>query len=160
MTNKTILILLSVFLLINACLPSRKPGATPDTGSATAEQIIRKNAANFSADLVAGRYQAVASAYSTDAKIFPPGGDILQRQAAILEYWTPKPDRKSRTVYHNVMPEEIRITGDYAYDWGYYEGKTRQADGSEVTWRGKYVIVWKLVGPGVWKIYLDCWNRA
>jgi ketosteroid isomerase-like protein len=39
------------------------------------------------------------------------------------------------------------------------KGKTQQADGSEVSWRGKYVIVWHK-RQGEWKIYLDIWNRV
>ncbi|MBL7774365.1 MAG: DUF4440 domain-containing protein, partial [Saprospiraceae bacterium] len=45
-------------------------------------------------------------------------------------------------------------------DWGYYEGRTRLADGSEQAWRGKYLIVWKQTEPDRWKIYLDAWSRV
>jgi ketosteroid isomerase-like protein len=123
------------------------------------ERIIRQGIETFSRDLVAGNFEAITQAYTPDAKIFPPGLDILQKHEAIRKYWTPGPDRKSRTVHHKITPSEIEITGAYAYDWGYYEGRTRQEDGSEQPWRGKYVIVWKRTAPGVWKIYLDAWNR-
>ena len=42
---------------------------------------------------------------------------------------------------------------------GYYEGKTQRKDGSEISWKGKYVIVWKKE-KGDWKIHLDAWNRV
>lgn len=124
----------------------------------TAEAIIRQNIADFSKNLVAGNIDALVAAYTPDAKIFPNGHDILQGDA-LRNYWTPPADRKSRTSYHRILPEEIKILGNEAYDWGYYEGKTLGEDGQETTWKGKYVIVWKEVEPGIWKIYLDIWNR-
>jgi ketosteroid isomerase-like protein len=77
-------------------------------------------------------------AYTPDAKIFPNGMDILQGSDAIRRYWTPPAERQSRTIYHHIMPEEIKILGDEAYDWGYYEGKTSNADGSETPWKGTF----------------------
>lgn len=125
-----------------------------------AEAIIRKNIVNFSKQLMAGNYDAVVDAYTKDAKIFPGGRDILHNSEAIRNYWTPPADRKSKLIYHKVTPEEIKILGNEAYDWGYYEGKTLMGDGTESSWRGKYVITWKEVEPKVWKIYLDIWNRV
>lgn len=127
--------------------------------SQPAETIIRQNIAEFSGNLVAGDIEALLGAYTSDAKIFPNGDDILQGEA-LRNYWTPAADRKSRTSYHRIMPEEIKILGNEAYDWGYYEGKTLSADGTETYWKGKYVIIWKEVAPGNWKIYLDIWNRV
>ncbi|MCB0641597.1 MAG: DUF4440 domain-containing protein [Phaeodactylibacter sp.] len=121
-----------------------------------AEELIREQVEAFSKSVVAGDAAAVAAAYTADAKIFPGNQTILHGQEAIQEYWTPA--GSSRTVYHKVLPEEIVVKGDLAYDWGYYEGRSRKADGTEVDWKGKYVIVWKLEA-GIWKIYLDIWNR-
>ncbi|MBK7936263.1 MAG: DUF4440 domain-containing protein [Lewinellaceae bacterium] len=122
--------------------------------------IIRENIAAFSTNLVAGNYDAVVAAYTEDAKIFPNNQEILRGSEAIRNYWTPAPDKKTRTSYHRITSEEIKILGNEAYDWGYYEGKTLSLDGKETPWKGKYVIVWKEITPGVWKIYLDIWNRV
>ncbi|PHN05460.1 DUF4440 domain-containing protein [Flavilitoribacter nigricans] len=113
---------------------------------------------NFSAALIAGEYDKVVGAYTEDGKIFPNNAPILEGSELIRNYWTPRPGRTSRTVHHRIIPEEIRILGHEAYDWGYYEGRTRLEDGTEVPWRGKYVIVWKKSEEGDWKIYLDIWN--
>ncbi len=125
----------------------------------TAETAIRRNIADFSKNLVAGNIDGLLAAYTDDAKIFPHGRDILQGHD-LRSYWTPPADRKSRTSYHRILPEEIKILGNEAYDWGYYEGKTLGEDGRETEWKGKYVIIWKEVEEGVWKIYLDIWNRV
>lgn len=123
-------------------------------------QTIRQNSENFSKNLVAGDYLAVTQAYTDDAKIFPPNLNVLTGTDSILAYWTPKPSSTWRTVHHKVEPAEIKISGDTAYDWGYYEGSSLNEKGEKSDWKGKYVIIWKETSPGVWKIYLDCWNRA
>ncbi len=99
----------------------------------------------------------IGNSYSTDAKILATGRDIIDGRDRIQQYWTPS--GKSKTVYHKFFPEEITVTGDLAYDYGRYEGTTQRPDGEEVSWKGKYVVIWKKVN-GEWKIYVDIWNRT
>jgi ketosteroid isomerase-like protein len=121
-------------------------------------QKILQHIETFSEKVVQQDAEGIARAYADDAKIFPGNQKIISGRAPIERYWTPSPER-GKIVYHKILPEEIQIVGKTAYDFGYYEGKTQQADGSEVSWRGKYVIVWHK-RQGEWKIYLDIWNRV
>ncbi len=114
------------------------------------------NIKTFSEHIMASDYDAIAAAYTEDGKIFPSGRDIIEGREDIRKYWV-LPEGRS-TKYHKVKPEEIKIIGDEAYDYGYYEGVSLNAQGQESSWKGKYVIVWKKV-EGEWKIYLDIWNR-
>jgi ketosteroid isomerase-like protein len=111
----------------------------------------------FSQAVMQSDYQAVANLYSEDAHIFPTGKKIISNREAIEAYWNR--GRESKIIYHKILPEEIQVIGNAAYDFGYYEGTTRNADGSEISWRGKYVILWKKV-KGNWKMYVDIWNRV
>ena len=112
--------------------------------------------ADFSKQVVAGNAKAVAAMYTEDGKIFPGGRRIMEGQEVLEQYWTPS--ETARISYHKITPEEIKFIGDYAYDFGYYEGKTMTTEGETSDWAGNYVIVWKRVGEE-WKIYLDIWNR-
>ncbi|GGD53524.1 YybH family protein [Muriicola marianensis] len=145
-------VLSSLFVLLLSC------SLTAQNYSGNQEDIdqILENITDFSTAVMQSDYEAIAMAYTEDAKIFPNNRDILQGRDAILAYWT-LPDGV-QTPYHKITPVEIEILGDEAYDFGYYEGRTRRADGSEVGWKGKYVIVWKKIEQE-WKIYLDIWNR-
>ena len=143
------------FRCVRSVVPKTANEQPADAGS-----IIRTAIADFSKNLVAGNFNAVVDAYCPDAKIFPPGLDILAGADSIRTYWTPRSGATSKIVYHKVLPEEISIAGNTAYDWGYYEGSSKNEAGEISNWRGKYVIVWKETTPGVWKIYLDCWNRT
>lgn len=120
------------------------------------DQIL-KNTKVFSQHVMNSDYDRIAQAYTTDGKIMPNGPEIITGHDKIKAYWT-LPEGTS-TIYHEVSPEEIKIIDDHAYDYGYYKGTTRKPDGTEVSWKGKYVIVWRKEGND-WKIYLDIWNRV
>ena len=122
--------------------------------------LIKKNITLFSQALMNQDYDFVVNAYTEDAKIFPNNTKILAGHDAIRKYWTPPVGNNRRTTYHKIIPEEIKIIGSEAYDYGYYEGKSIGNDGNESSWKGKYVITWKEVKPDVWKMYLDIWNAV
>lgn len=124
-------------------------------GPASETKSILNNIRQFSEFVMHQQPEKVAMAYTADARLFPMNSDILIGRKAIQEYWTPS--GPNRTVYHKISPEAIEVIGDTAYDYGYYEGKTLREDGTEVPWKGKYVIVWKKIDQQ-WLIYLDCWN--
>ncbi|MFP2994738.1 DUF4440 domain-containing protein [Spongiivirga sp. MCCC 1A20706] len=117
-------------------------------------QAILKNTENFSKHVMSSDYQLIAASYTEDAKIFPNNTQILEGKD-IIKYWT-LPEGIS-TTYHKINQTEITVIEDTAYDYGYYEGKTKHKDGHISSWKGKYVIVWKKI-KGEWKMYLDIWN--
>lgn len=119
------------------------------------DQILA-NITAFSKAVVSGDATALGLAYTEDGKLFPNNLDIVSGRDSVTSYWTFSED--SKIIYHKVTPSEIKILGDEAYDFGYYEGTTVESNGDENSWRGKYVIVWRKV-EGEWKIYLDIWNR-
>ncbi len=119
------------------------------------DQIL-KNISLFSNYLINSDHINVGKIYSVDAKIFPNNEDIIVGRDHITDYW--KNSNQSLVVAHKILPQEIKVIGNEAYDFGYYEGTTRHNDGKENSWKGKYVIVWKKV-ENDWKIYVDIWNR-
>ncbi|MAX70942.1 MAG: DUF4440 domain-containing protein [Flavobacteriaceae bacterium] len=119
------------------------------------EKIV-ENIESFSKYYTSGDYDALANAYCKEATILPPGADIIKGREAIKKRWI-LPSGVN-VPYHKITPIEIKIIDNYAYDIGYYEGKTIRKDKSEVSWKGKYLIVWKKE-DGDWKIYSDAWNK-
>lgn len=148
-------ILISIILIISSTLGFTTL-AQNYQGDEKEIQKILTSIENFSHYYINADYENLANAYSTDAKILPPGADIIVGREAIKQRWV-VPDNV-KILHHRIEPNEIKINGEYAYDVGYYKGKTRRADQSEVSWKGKYLIVWKKEQSG-WKIYLDAWNR-
>ena len=126
-------------LFFSACVT---PSKVIDTEADKA--IILKNIAAFSQHVMNGDAKAIAAAYTDNGKIFPNDRDIMEGTDALIKYWTPHP--KYQTTHHKITPSEIKILGNEAYDYGYYEGKTLNKESGEASsWRGKYVIVWKKI---------------
>lgn len=117
---------------------------------------IRNNSKLFSEAVVKADYNAIGAFYTEDAKIFPPQKDIISGNEAIKSYWTPQ--QGVSILSHSSTSSEIKIMGDEAYDYGYYEGKSKTGIGKVVPFKGKYLIIWRKVN-GEWKMYLDIWNR-
>lgn len=120
-------------------------------------QQILENTIRFSEAVMSSDYEAIANSYTDDAKIFPNRTKILSGRDSILAYWT-LPEG-TQTTFHKITQSEIKINGNEAYDYGYYEGKTKHTDGEMSSWKGKYVIVWRKKGKK-WKMYLDIWNSV
>ena len=119
-------------------------------------ESIKSQAKTFSEYLMQGERDKVVAMYTSDAKIFPSDADILEGEA-LANYWNPPGESSWKTSYHRITPVEIKILGNEAYDYGYYEGTSTNGEQTS-DWRGKYVIIWRKV-KGEWKIYLDIWNR-
>lgn len=142
----------TLFLLI----ASYQVNAQSLTGNPEDINEILENIKKFSTYYTSGDYGALANSYTSDGVILPPGADIIKGREAIKQRWI-LPEGVS-VPYHKITPAEINVLGDHAYDIGYYEGRTIRKDGSEVSWKGKYLIVWRKE-DGEWKIYADAWNR-
>ncbi|MDB4292534.1 DUF4440 domain-containing protein [Maribacter sp.] len=148
---KPIWILLTLFFLSHTCIAQNHIGDKKDINQ------ILENAKNFSQYVMDSNYKMIGESYTGDAKIFPNNMKILEGNGPILKYW--QLPEGVRIVHHKLMPEEIKIIGDEAYDYGYYEGKTAHANGEENSWKGKYVVIWRKE-KGNWKMYLDIWNAV
>lgn len=120
-------------------------------------EVINDNISAFSKAYMAGDIDKLVSMYTDDGKIFPNNRKIMVGKTDLKSYWTIPEGVK--VLHHKVTPTEIKIENDIAYDYGYYEGKTLTKNKKEVSWQGKYIIVWKKIDDQ-WKIYLDIWNNV
>ena len=97
----------------------------------------------FSKYLVAGDTDKLVACYTADGKIFPSDTDIIQGSTALYNFW--KTSKESRLIKHKVTPVEIKVVKETAFDFGYYQGTTLTSKGKEISWKGKYVILWKRI---------------
>ena len=118
---------------------------------------IMTNIESFSRYYMNAQLDSLVGCYTIDGKVLPNNAKILEGQEELAKFWVIS--EGVDILQHKIMPEEIRVKGKYAYDYGYYEGKSLIAGKETIYWKGKYVIVWKKV-KGEWKIYLDCWNKV
>ena len=154
MKNRNNALILGIICLLASMVAPAQAQTGPEAKDL---QEIYANIRAFSQAYMDGDYEAMAQAYTEDGRILPPGPKIIQGREDIHARWI-MPEGYT-IVKHLVSPEEIEVTGNYAYDVGYYEGITRNPEGEESAWKGKYLIVWKKE-EGVWKIHIDAWNRV
>ncbi|GAA4274285.1 hypothetical protein GCM10022258_35810 [Aquimarina gracilis] len=120
------------------------------------EEQIKAATKAFSASYLKQDFEAIAKSYTADAKIFPNNTPIISGYEAIKKRWSNTAGYTP--IAHEIIPEEIVILGDTAHDYGIYKGKNKKEDGTEISYKGKYVVVWRKIN-NQWKMYLDIWNR-
>jgi len=156
--NKRVLSL--ACLLIMLCLVVDPNSAFVRAQEKAKEQEVLNKlsqlSAQFSAAYVQGDIEKLISFYTDDAVIFPGNSDLIRGREAIKKYWTLPPGRT--VTHHKITAVEIKVIGEFAYDYGYYEISGRNGEESWGPNYGKYLIVWKRDKAGAWKMHLDMWN--
>lgn len=97
-----------------------------------------------------GDAAAVASQYSDDASILPPGAGRMDGKAAIQGYWQAGIDAGLSDV--SIVATTVDVTGDSSVTVGTLSGKMGDA-----ALTGKYIVIGRKTGEG-WKIHRDIWN--
>lgn len=116
---------------------------------------IAANNVTFAAHFAARDAGAVASLYTTDADLFPPGMPGITGRAGIAAFWAGAMDMGLATV-ELTSNEVTDVSGDLALECGSYRLGT--ADGSTAD-EGKYMVLWRLV-DGAWYLHRDMWNTS
>jgi ketosteroid isomerase-like protein len=92
--------------------------------------------------------------YTRDARILPPGAEIVQGRDRIAEFWAAAaaaPKMGVRRVELSTL--DLQPLGDWVYTIG--RAMLTLAGGQRAT--PKYVVVWKQE-DGAWRRHLDIWN--
>ncbi len=99
-----------------------------------------------------GDIEAMGGVYTEDARILPPGQQMVQGRAAIQEFWAGAAKALGVTGV-DLATDVLDTQDDTAEEIGAYT--IHGADG--VLDQGKYVVVWKRTDDG-WRWYWDIWN--
>ena len=100
----------------------------------------------------AGDATGVASLYTNDSIVMPPGGPAVLGTEARVSFW--QAVMASGLASIDLIEEEVFGMGDTAIDRGRLIAF--DADGNQIA-TGKYIVVWKNEG-GTWKLHRDIWN--
>jgi len=107
---------------------------------------------DFAAAYARGNAAAVAAMYTAGAKLFPPGGPIVDGRAGIEQFWQTVMGSGIKNV--ELKTAEVEVFGDTVVENG---SATLFSNGGGVADWGKYLVVWKRV-EGKWLLHRDCWN--
>jgi uncharacterized protein (TIGR02246 family) len=100
-----------------------------------------------------GDFARVASLYTDDATVFPPGSPMIKGRTGIEAMWKGMAEKVSDP---KVTTLDVKALGPSAVrEIGTFSLKTKGPTPQEIT--GKYVVVWEKIG-GDWKLAADIWN--
>lgn len=99
-----------------------------------------------------GDPEAMSMLYTSDAKLLPANGALVDGREAIKAYWSTSmaQEASSELELETVSAEGY---GDMAIE----EGRYKVSVGSQEVDMGKYIVTWKKEG-GQWKLHQDIWN--
>ena len=97
----------------------------------------------------------VASLYTEDAKLLPPGNSMMTGKDAIQSFWQAAMDMGIKEAKLEIS--ELESDGNLAYEVSKFTLSGQQQGGESIMMTGKYVVVWKNQ-DGTWKLHVDIWN--
>jgi uncharacterized protein (TIGR02246 family) len=121
------------------------------------KQEVDRLAGEFAAAFNRGDMATVASFYVEDAKVMPPGSEVVQGRQAIEQFWRSAQEQMGvKEVTINV--QEVEASGDIAYEIGTATLKIEPPGGQAITAPFKYLVVRKRQADGAWPLAVDIWN--
>jgi ketosteroid isomerase-like protein len=141
-------------ILLAGCV---RASATRSSGHEDRLARLATVSREFSARYERGDAAGMAAIYTDDGVIFPPGRGAIAGRQAIEAYWRLSPGE--RIASHVVTSDSVVLEGATAYDWGTFR-VSGERNGQPFSGGGKYVIVWREVSAGDWRMQLDMWNAG
>ncbi len=121
------------------------------------KQEVDRIAREFAAAFNRGDMATVASFYAENAKVMPPGSEVVQGRQAIEQFWRGAQEQMGvKEVTLNV--QEVEASGDIAYEVGTATLKIEPPGGQATTAPFKYLVAWKRQADGAWRLAVDIWN--
>jgi ketosteroid isomerase-like protein len=108
----------------------------------------------FVAAFNAGNGATVASFYSEDAALFPPGGERIDGRSAIQTFWQGAID--SGMKIDDLHAVEVDSGGDISGEVGVFILSV-PGDSGVTKIPGNYIVIWKRSGH-TWQLHRDIWN--
>ena len=120
------------------------------------ESELRDLSQDFATAFNTGNYDQAAGLFASDGVLMAPQYEGAHGQKAVERLLR----QLGEAGYGDLRLETMRVehSGDMAMEIGHFSVVVRNADGTKVPERGKYVKVWRRLGA--WRLVADCWSRG
>lgn len=110
---------------------------------------------------LSGDIESLLSLFTEDGILIPEEGEIVKGKNNLRRML--KQNQKNLKGYHLVEYKhdfkEVTIVDNFAYEWGYYNGKyISKSDSTEIVGSGKLLRILELQNDGSWKISRSIWT--
>lgn len=126
--------------------------------AATLRTQIERNTAQFAESFNRGDIASVVAMYDTGAVVLAPNAPVMRGRQNIGQLWNGARQQGFKTL--SLTVQSVEQVGDLAIDLGSYELVVQPPGQSEITDRGKYMVIWKRQADGSWKLYRDMFNSS
>jgi len=143
------------FILFNAC--------TMNSESNNLQSELAKIETLHQQDMKAskkGDYKTLRSLLSKDAVMMPPNSDWIQGEVQLEQNYLQMEEAMKgiEILDYQLNFEEVKILGDYAFEWGEIIGSSRNKDGEITESIYKVMRILKKNDNGEWKVHRAIWN--
>ena len=132
-------------------------GSTTPSTSADILAALAKTNSLFNAEVFAKRnFDALDEIYTADARILPPGAEMVSGREGIESFWS-ELIQSANATSAELYSDDIILAGDGAVEVG-HEILTLAPTGPPAEqMHAKYVVYWR-EEAGDWKWHIDIWN--
>jgi uncharacterized protein (TIGR02246 family) len=123
-----------------------------------AENRIRALDSEWSQAAQSKDVDKMVSYYSDDASAFPFNAPIATGKEQIRELWSALMAKPGFSLSFAPTKIDVAKSNDLAYEAGTFELKMNDAQNNPTTTNGKYVVCWKKLCKGEWKVQFDIFN--
>jgi uncharacterized protein (TIGR02246 family) len=108
-----------------------------------------------------GDFETLRSVMTDDAVILPPGGETVRGKEELDASFARMRDAMDRIeVIEYVLDfSEVKILGDYAFEWGEIRGSMRQTGGEPQRSAYNVMRILQRQPNGEWKVHRSIWNE-
>ena len=117
------------------------------------EEITAANE-KFVETFKSGDFAKLASYYTENAKLLPPGSELLTGKDSIQNFWKGASEMGIKAVKLETL--DVLAADEIAVENGKYTLTIEPDENTSVEEVGKYVVVWKFADG--WKLHVDIWN--
>lgn len=108
-------------------------------------------------------YATLSTLMSDDAVVLPPGGKMLRGRKLLDENYAraQSSPQSIEIVEYTFDWHEVKIFGNFAYEWGYIKGRERVIGENEIVERLYHVMrILQKQPTGEWQVHRTIWNEA
>jgi len=108
-----------------------------------------------------GDFATLLTLLTDDCVLLPPDRAPIAGKNAIREYFDEQKEllRGIEITEYKHDFQEIKIFGNWTYEWGYFSNTARPTGGGElIKGKGKLFRILELQGDGSWKVARSIWN--